>query len=267
MDKRPIGMFDSGVGGMTVFSELIKQLPNENIIYFGDTKRFPYGNKSKESIINFSKQAVEFLISKDVKYIIVACGTATSQALEELKKTYKVPIIGIIEPTIEYIKENNSIKNVGVIATRGTIKSNAWQCKINKSIESINVKSKECPVLAEIAEEGWSDNQIAKLILEEYLKEMRDIDALILGCTHYPLFKNKISEVLGDKIELIDTGEKLSIYLKNELKSLDIMNELNNLPRYEIYLSDIESNFMDVANKLLGGKYIITAEMINKVEV
>lgn len=266
MDKRPIGMFDSGVGGMTVFSKLIKELPNEDVIYFGDTKRFPYGNKSKESIISISKQAVEFLISKNVKYIIIACGTATSQALEELKRIYKIPIIGIINPTVEYIKEHENLKNIGVIATRGTIKSNAWEKKIKEKIKDINVINRECPVLADIAEQGWTDNKIAKLILEEYLIGMENIDALILGCTHYPLFKNKIQEILGKNIELIDTGEKLSIYLKKELEKLEITAVFNNIPKYEFYLSDTESNFTKVANKLLDGSYNIEENDIKKVE-
>ena len=195
MDNRPIGMFDSGVGGMTVFSELIKQLPNEDIIYFGDTKRFPYGNKSKENIIELSRNATEFLISQNVKCVIIACGTATSQAIDTLHKEYNIPIIGIIEPTACYIEQNKNIKNIGIIATRGTINSGAWETKIREKRIDINIQSKACPVLAQIAEEGWTDNKIAELILQEYLQDFNGIDSLVLGCTHYPLFENKIKQI------------------------------------------------------------------------
>lgn len=266
MDKRPIGMFDSGVGGMTVFSEIINKLPNENIIYFGDTKRFPYGNKSRESIISLSKNAINFLISKNVKCIVIACGTATSQAIEEVKKIYDIPIIGIIEPTIKYIKNSTKLQNIGVIATRGTIKSNSWEKKIKSVRSDIKVVNKECPVLAEIAEEGWTNNEIAELILREYLKDINNIDALILGCTHYPLFKELIKKILGENIELIDTGEKLSIYLRNKLEMLDLRNDVNNKPLFEFYLSDIENNFTKIANKLLNGSITLKDNTIKKAE-
>ena len=152
MDTRPIGIFDSGVGGLTVLTELRKKLPNENYIYIGDTKRFPYGSKSKETIIQISKRIVDTLISKKVKLIVIACGTATSQALEELKQIYNIPIIGIIEPTVEN-QMNETVKRVGVIATRGTIRSKVWETKICKKNPSIAILSKETPLLAPMAGE------------------------------------------------------------------------------------------------------------------
>ena len=244
--NRPIGMFDSGVGGLTVYKEVKKKYPNEKIIYLGDTKRFPYGSKTKENIIEISKKCIEFLISKNVKLIIIACGTATSQALDTLKKIYTVPIIGIINPTVDYIK-NNNYKNIGVIATRGTITSNSWETHLKDKISSINVENKACPLLAPMAEEGWIDNDIARLTIKEYLKDFKKIDALILGCTHYPLFERLIKEELPNT-KIINTGTILSQSLEKELNN-------NNKDNKDIfYLTDIEVNFIEVSQKILNKK-------------
>ena len=246
MDNRPIGMFDSGVGGLTVYKEIKALVPNEKIIYLGDTKNFPYGSKSKQSIIELSKKNIDFLLEKNVKTIVIACGTATSQALEEVKKIYKVPIIGIIQPTIEYIKNKESLKNIGVIATRGTIRSNSWEINLKNQIKDINVYNKECPLLAPMAEEGWVDNEIARLTIKEYLKDFPKLDALILGCTHYPLFKKIIEEEMPNT-EIINTGEKIAMYIKSNIDLSDNMEK----PRDEIYLTDTECNFINVSHKIL----------------
>lgn len=260
MDNRAIGMFDSGVGGVTVLKEVIKNNENEDIIYLGDTKRFPYGSKSKESIIELTKAGIDFLISKNVKAIIIACGTATSQALEEMKKIYRIPIIGIIEPTVEYIKEKENLRNIGIIATAGTIRSKGWQTSIEKQIPNAKIQNKACPLLAPMAEEGWTNNEIAKLTIKEYLKEFNNIDCLVLGCTHYPLFKDLITEELGGKVEIINTGEMVSKNLKEILTKENIQNDINHKGNYEIYLTDIESNFVNVAGKLLGKEDIEVKE-------
>lgn len=256
MDTRPIGMFDSGVGGMTVLKEIKKKLPNEKIIYLGDTKRFPYGSKSKETIIELTKKGIEFLLEKDVKAIIIACGTATSQALDVVCKIYNIPIIGIIEPTVEYIQDNQNIKRVGIIATAGTIRSNGWEKSIKEKVNDICVINKACPLLAPMAEEGWTNNEIAKLSVREYLKDMGNIDALVLGCTHYPLFEDVIKEELGDKTEIINTGKMIADFMKKLLKDRNIENKaLNN--DCKIYLTDIECNFINVAKKLIKEELII----------
>lgn len=197
MDTRPIGIFDSGVGGMTVLSEVKKRFPNEDLIYLGDTKNFPYGDKSKETIIKMATKCAGFLINKNVKLIIIACGTATSQALEELKNMYKVPIIGIITPTILDIKRNtipSKKKSIGVIATEGTIRSGKWEEELCEEIENVTVINKACPLLAPMAEQGWTSNNVAKEAIKEYMKPFKEqkIDKIILGCTHYPLFKELI---------------------------------------------------------------------------
>lgn len=255
MDNRPIGIFDSGVGGVTVLKELQKKLLNENYIYIGDTASFPYGSKSKQKIIELSKKRIENLIDMNVKLIVIACGTATSQALEEMKKIFNIPIIGIIKPTINYIKKEN-IKRIGVIATAGTIRSKGWQNQIEKDIDNVFIKSKACPLLAPLAEEGWTENKIAKLTIHEYLKEMKDIDALILGCTHYPLFKNIIEEEIGKDIKTINTGEMVAIALEEYIIKNNLRNESNINGNIKIFLTDLESNFINVARKLLNDDYI-----------
>jgi len=263
-DIRPIGVFDSGVGGLTVLKEIINKNPNENIIYLGDTKRFPYGSKSKETIIDLTKKGIQFLISKNVKAIVIACGTATSQALEEVRKEYDIPIFGIIDSTVEYIKENKNLRKIGVIATTGTIRSKGWENKIYNQIEDAVVYNKACPLLAPMAEEGWTDNDIAKLAIREYLKEFENIDCLILGCTHYPLFEKLIKEELEKYVEIINTGKKLSKDLKGILYKNQIQNTNKEKGNYEIYLTDTETNFVNVAKKLLNEDEIL--ESINKVD-
>lgn len=273
IDNRPIGMFDSGVGGLTVYKEIKKKLPNERIIYVGDTKRFPYGSKAKETIIQASIECINFLLSKNVKQIVIACGTATSQALDTVREIYKVPIEGIISPTVRYIKKKN-YKNVGIIATRGTIRSNAWEEKIKEIDNKIKVYNKACPLLAPMAEEGWTDNEIAKLTVKEYLKDFGKLDALVLGCTHFPLYENIIKEYLTGT-EIINTGKIIAeeLFLKNQKDGEKIIKEneikenkihesykenqierTQSIVEDEFYLTDTECNFIDVAYKILGKK-------------
>lgn len=262
MDTRPIGVFDSGVGGLTVLKELQEKLPNENFIYIGDTASFPYGSKSKETIIELSKKRIEELIKKNAKLVVIACGTATSQAFEEMQKMFDIPIIGIINPTVEYLKEKN-IKNIGIIATSGTIRSKGWEKYICQNIEGASIVNKACPLLAPMAEEGWIDNEIAKLTIHEYLKEIKNenIQALILGCTHYPLFKKIIEKELEKKIDIINTGEIVARDLEDFIKSKRIENTKENNSNTEIYLTDTECNFLNVAKTLLEDENI----SINKI--
>lgn len=257
MDKRPIGMFDSGMGGLTVLKEVKEALPNEEIIYLGDTKNFPYGSKSKESIIEISRNCVKYLISKNVKLIIIACGTATSQSLEILKQEFNIPIIGIIEPTVEYLKKEAKEKEkIGVIATQGTIRSKAWQEKILAQIKNVEVISKETPLLATMAEQGWTNNKVAKYTIKEYMKNFKKVNRLVLGCTHYPMFEELIKKELNKKVDIINTGEKVANYLKDYLKENELENDCKE-KNYEIYLTDLEENFVDIAQNLLQEKITI----------
>lgn len=262
MYNRPIGMFDSGVGGLTVYKEIRKKFSNEDIIYLGDTKSFPYGSKSKESIINLTKKGIEFLIKKNVKAVIIACGTATSQALEAVQNLYSIPIIGIIEPTAKYIAEKTNISNVGIVATNGTIRSNGWANSLLYYNPNLTIINKACPLLAPMAEEGWTDNEVAKLTVHEYMAGLHDVDALVLGCTHYPLFTNIFKAETSAKTEIINTGTIIANYLPTILGG-NLLNS-NKLVegKSEIFLTDTECNFVSVAQKLLGQNNIIAHKAI-----
>ena len=251
MNRRPIGIFDSGVGGLTVLSEIKKELPNENLIYLGDTKNFPYGSKTKEQIIKFAIQNTEKLIELGAKIIVIACGTATSQAIEILKEKFKLPIIGIIEPTVQYVKREN-INKIGVIATEGTIRNGAWEKSLKKEIKNIEVVNKACPMLATIAEEGRATSKEGREVIREYMKPFKKnkIDKIILGCTHYPIYEELIKKELEYKVELINTGatvcKELALYLKR--------NNLLNIEKHTkdiVFLTKPEEGFKKIAGKLL----------------
>ena len=248
MDNRPIGMFDSGCGGLTVLKEYIKEMPNENFIYYGDTAHLPYGDKSKEKIIEFSKNIVEFLINKDVKMIIIACGTASAQAFDELKKTYDIPIKNIIEPTASSIVD----ENIGVIATKGTIKSNAWENAILKYNSNANVTSVACPLFVPIVEEGFAKTPIATYAVKEYLSKFNNkkISSLILGCTHYPIIEDEIKKEIGDKVNLINVGVLSAKDTKKYLIENNIAANLENIGTQEFYASDDFETFKENAKVL-----------------
>lgn len=251
MDKRPIGIFDSGVGGLTVLSEIKKQLPNENIVYLGDTKNFPYGSKTKDEIIEFAIRNTEKLIDLGAKIIVIACGTATSQAIDVLQSKFDVPIIGIIEPTVEYVK-NQNINRVGVIATEGTIRSGAWEKILKNKIENIEVINKACPMLATIAEEGRATSQEGRAVIKEYMEPFKKnkIEKIILGCTHYPIYQNLIREELGYPVELINTGVTVSKELYKFLKENNLLNTEEKQEDF-IFLTKTEEEFRMIAKNLL----------------
>ena len=251
MDKKSIGIFDSGVGGVTVLSEIKKKLPKENLIYLGDTKNFPYGNKTKEQIIEFATHNVEKLIELGSKVIVIACGTATSQAIEVLQEKFEIPIIGIIEPTVKYVK-NKNINKIGVIATEGTIRSMAWEKKLKQEIKDIEVINKACPMLATIAEEGRAKSEEGKAVIKEYMEPFKKnkIDKIILGCTHYPIYEDLIREELGYPVELINTGVTVSDELKEYLIKNNLLNTENKNEDL-IYLTREEKEFYNIAKNIL----------------
>ena len=250
MNNKAIGIFDSGVGGLTVLKEIRKNLPNENIIYLGDTQNFPYGNKSKKEIINFAIKNVETLIKRDVKIIIIACGTATSQALDILKERYSIPIIGIIDPTVNYVKEKG-YKQVGVIATEGTIRSGEWEKRLKEKIPNIEVENKACPMLATIAEEGKANSPQGRAVIKEYIKgfKKKHIDKIILGCTHYPIYEQILRDELEYEVELINTGVTVSEYLRSYLEQHKIQND--NGGDENIFLTKSEEQFKTIAKKIM----------------
>lgn len=255
MDNRPIGIFDSGVGGITVLKEIYKQLPNEHLIYLGDTKNFPYGNKSKEEIIKFAIQNVEYLIKKNVKIIVIACGTATSQAIEILQNKFEIPIMGIIEPTVEYVKNKNYNK-IGVIATEGTIRNGAWENKLKEKIQNIEVINKACPMLATIAEEGRATGEEGRKAIKEYMEifKKNKINKIILGCTHFPIYAQVIRDELEYEVELINTGKTVAKKLKKYLKEKELLKEKEN-SKIEINLTKEEKEFTKIAQNILQFDY------------
>lgn len=251
MSERPIGIFDSGVGGLTVLAEIRKKLPNENIVYLGDTANFPYGNKNKSDIINFSRNNVKKLIEEDSKVIVIACGTATSQALDILKCEFDIPIIGIIEPTVQYVKDKY-INDIGVIATEGTIRSGAWEQELKKNISNINVINKACPMLATIAEEGRAMSNEGRKVIKEYMKPFKEnrIDKIILGCTHYPIYEKLIREEFEYDVELINTGTTVASYLVRFLTDKKMQN-LDKRDKEFVYLTKPEPYFKNIAKNIL----------------
>ena len=251
MDNRPIGIFDSGVGGITVLKEIQKELPNEDYIYLGDTENFPYGEKSQDEIVKLAIKNVEYLIKKDVKIIVISCGTATSQAIESLHLKFDITIVGIIEPTIQYVKKQK-YKEIGVIATEGTIRNGAWEKKLKENIPNINVISRACPMLATIAEEGRTTGEEGRNAIREYMKPFKEkrIDKIILGCTHFPIYEQVIRKELGYDVELINTGRTVSNYLKKYLNEKNLMAN-KEIGKIETYLTKEEKEFSNIMQNIL----------------
>lgn len=252
---KPIGVFDSGIGGLTVVRELMRYLPHESIVYFGDTARVPYGGKSAEIIQKFADQIVRFLISKDVELIVIACNTASAIALDWLKNQYPIPIVGVIKAGAKMAVKSTSNNRVGIIGTRATIRSRAYITAINKLHPGIKVYSKSCPLLVPLVEES-SESTVVQLILTQYLTDFKkkNIDTLILGCTHYPLIKNNIQTVIGEDVKLIDSAsavayEVRSILKRSLTKSAQTAKEK---PQYLFYFSDIPQGFKQLSKRFLG---------------
>ena len=252
----PIGVFDSGVGGLTVAREIMRQLPNESIVYFGDTARVPYGSKSKGTIIKYSKQIVRFLLTKNVKAIVIACNTASALALDELQKEFDLPIIGVVKPGAKTAVSNTTTKRIGVIGTEGTVHSQIYTKVIHEYDPEAVVISKPCPLFVPLVENGFihKDDQIVRLTIKHYLTELveNDIDTLILGCTHYPLLADAISSVIGNSIELIDSGYETALYTKKVLGENNLLNNSTEQGASSFFVSDTPEGFESVAELFLG---------------
>lgn len=251
---KPIGVFDSGIGGLTVVKRLAATLPNEDIIYFGDTARVPYGSKSNSTVIEYSIQDTNFLLSKNVKAVVVACNTASSVAINNLKENFDIPIIGMIEPGAAMAIRETKNKKIGVIGTRSTISNQAYSNEIKKLDVSIKVFEKACPLFVPLAEEGWIGHNATYEIAEEYLAELRklDIDTLVLGCTHYPILAKVIQKVMGDNLSMIDSGVASAEIIKNVLNERGLENKKEEPGVSEFYVSDIPTTFKTVAELFLG---------------
>jgi glutamate racemase len=252
--EKPIGVFDSGIGGLTVVKRLASMLPAENLVYFGDTARVPYGSKSNSTVIEYSLQNAHFLMEKNVKAIVVACNTASSVAIQELKNNFKVPIIGMIEPGAKYALSNSSSGRIGVIGTRATITNQAYSKEIKKLNPDVEVFEKACPLFVPLAEEGWIEHKATYEIAEEYLKELRDlkIDTLVLGCTHYPILANVIQKIIGENVKLIDSGIASAEVVRSEISRIGFETNSFGTGNNQFYVSDIPAKFQEVAELFLG---------------
>ena len=251
----PIGVFDSGVGGLTVAREIMRNLPKEDIVYFGDTARVPYGSKSKDNIIRYSRQIIHFLQTKGVKAIVIACNTASALALDTVKDEFDIPIIGVVEPGARAALAVTENKKIGVIGTEATVRSSMYE-KIIKGINpEVSVIGKACPLFVPLVEEGFKKHQVTDEIIDYYLAGLKksDIDALILGCTHYPLLRSKIREYVGEKITLVNPAYETAMDLKRILQEMDMENPdiEGDHGSYSFYVSDAADKFKQFANSIL----------------
>lgn len=251
MNKRPIGIFDSGVGGLTVFREIRRTFPYEDIVYFGDTARVPYGPKSARTVTDYSLQNARFLKQCGAKIIIVACNTSSSVAIKHLRNHFKVPILGVIEPGAQAAIAATKNNNIGVIGTEGTINSNAYSAAIKKYSPASKTFSQACPLFVALVEEGWEKHEVATIIASEYLSSLtsKDIDTLVLGCTHYPILKDTLSSILGDSVKLIDSAEAIVQKLSNILPA----PETEGVGLNSFFVSDNEEKFVRIASRILSG--------------
>lgn len=261
----PIGVFDSGVGGLTVAREIIRQLPNESFVYFGDTARVPYGSKSKDTIIRYSRQIVRFLKTKKVKAIVVACNTASAFALDTIEKEIDIPIIGVVKPGAKAAINSTKNKIIGIIGTEGTIKSELYTEYINGKDPDITVVGKACPLFVPLVEEGMLHDSVTDEVASRYLNELKDknIDSLILGCTHYPLLRSTVGKIMGPGVNLVNPAYETAISLDALLKKNNIKAKEGAEASYEYYVSDAADKFKEFANSIMPFK----TDMINQINI
>ena len=254
MNRRPVGVFDSGVGGLTVVHELMRQLPHESLIYFGDTARVPYGNKSPDTVRRYSREILDFLVKRDVKLVVVACNTASAHALVDLMQVSPVPVQGVIEPGARAAVQASRSGRIGVIGTAGSMRSGAYERAILKLAPGSRVSQRACPLFVPFVEEGWLEHSATRLVAEEYLAPLREegIDTLVLGCTHYPLLKPLLSQVMGPDIRLIDSAEETAAAVSRELGSSTLHAPADAEGRAHFVVSDAPEQFARVGGAFLG---------------
>lgn len=263
----PVGVFDSGVGGLTVAREIMRNLPSEKIVYFGDTARVPYGSKSKDTIIRYSRQIIRFLQEQQVKAIVIACNTASAFALDAVRHELEIPVLGVIEPGAKVAAKETKNKRVGVIGTIGTISSGIHEEYLKSLDPEITVIGKACPLFVSLAEEGWLHDPVTTEVTRRYLKELqeKEIDTLILGCTHYPLLRSTIREVMGEGVRLVNPAYETALELKQLLEEKDLLStgkEQEEFP-YRFYVSDLADKFKSFANSILP----YDVEMTQKIDI
>jgi glutamate racemase len=250
----PIGIFDSGIGGLTVVKQLIRILPDEHLVYFGDTARLPYGTKSEKLIKQFALEDAAFLEQFGIKYLVVACNSASSVAVELLQTSRNIPVTGVIEPGVMAALKNTKNKRIGVIGTTATIMSDAYHKKIMEMDPGVKVFGQPCPLLVPLVEEGWLEDDITRLTVQKYMAPLlaNKIDTLILGCTHFPVIKDLIQDEVGAGIRLIDSGEETALVVKDKITALGIRRKPGARGEVQFYVSDIPKKFDEVGTRFLG---------------
>ena len=255
-NEKPIAVFDSGLGGLTVFREILRQLPDENLIYFGDTARVPYGSKSRETIIHYTEQILNFLRTKEVKAIVVACNTVSAYALEELKDRVEVPIIGVVKPGAYAAVKQTKTRRIGVMGTEGTVRSGLYPTYIHEIDPSVLVFQKPCPLIVPLVEEGLWEDPLTTDAVRRYTRVFREehIDTVIMGCTHYPLVRDTIRKVLGDDVTLVNPAYETTAALRRVLEEKGLLRTMDapvTGPPYRFYVSDDPEKFKEFASRVL----------------
>jgi glutamate racemase len=256
MNAKPIGVFDSGIGGLTVVRALHRRLPGENIVYFGDTARVPYGPKSPQVVREYTAQDTDFLISKGVKMVVIACNTVSAVALDVVKKRAGVPVIGVIHPGAAAAVSATVRKRIGVIGTIATVNSEAYTNAIRQLDSSIKTFSQPCPLFVPLAEEGWIEHKVTAMVAKEYLfpLKLENIDTLILGCTHYPVLREAIQGAVDPGVTLIDSGEATAAEVERALEREGLQNLSAQNPNLQFFVSDLPAKFTEVGERFLGQK-------------
>lgn len=252
--KRPIGIFDSGLGGLTVFKAIRKLMPQENLIYFGDTARVPYGTKSKETVVSFSLEIVRYLISKHIKILVIACNTASSLAIDEVRRKIKIPVIGVIQPGADAAIQLTKNRRILVIGTNATVSSMAYSRILRKKMKNARIVEKACPLFVPLVEEGWLEKKATRMIAHEYLNPLKKFgfDTLILGCTHYPLLKNVLKWIIGKHVVIIDSAESVAMEVFKNLVQKGMLNTTNTNYGYSRFIvSDDPLKFKKLAREIL----------------
>ncbi len=260
MKNNPIGIFDSGVGGLTVLKEIVKRLPGEDIVYFGDTAHLPYGNKSPEAVERYSLEVARYFNLKKVKLMVIACNTASVYGIDALREKMEIPVIGVVESGVTAAVSETG-DSIGIIGTHGTINSKVYENKILSKNPNVNILSKPCPLFVPLVEEGWVDHPVTRMTAQVYLEEFKDkIDSIILACTHYPLLKEVIKETLGSKVAIVDSATEVAKSVENRITEESLLNDNTDSHNIEFYVSDGPENFMKTGEIFLGNK-------IDKVEL
>lgn len=266
MDNRAIGVFDSGLGGLTVFKEIAEQLPGESMIYFGDSGRAPYGTKSQETVIKYTLQDIRFLMNHDIKMIVIACNTMSAYSYEAVKKTIEIPVIEVIAAGAATAVAETRNKKLGVIGTSATINSGAYQKAINKIDNNIEIYNRACPLFVPLVEEGqeWWEKDIVLRIAEEYLAPLKEagVDTLVLGCTHYPLLQATISKVMGEGVSLVSSAFEVARVVKKMVFDHNMQRDVRFNPVYRYYTSDSVEKFEPLCSAILG-KAVSSAEKVD----